>query len=136
MIKPNLSDEVVGAMANSGPEVALAKGVLTQATKDLRRFRTAQDGIGREIYADAHSWIVSNDLWWPYSFLNVCGLLGLSAEFLRAELLGDARPGWYSRSRQIAQRLSASLRGSLANVFGGPRSIASSRRSSRPVLAH
>lgn len=95
----------------------------------------AEGGIGREIYADAYSWVASDDLWWPYSFLNVCEALGLSSEFLRAELLANTRPGWYSRSGRIAQGISNSFRGSLANVFGARGGLASSRSSNRPVLA-
>jgi hypothetical protein len=136
MIKPNLSDESVKAVASSRPEVALAKGVLVQARQDLRRFRNAQDGLGREIYADAYGWIASNDLWWPYSFLNVCELLGLTPEALRGELLSNPQPGWAYRSRRVAQRISTSLRGSLANVFVTRRRVASSHHSNRPVLAH
>jgi len=136
MIRPNLSDEKADALANSGPEAALAKGVLVQARQDLRRFRTAQDGIGREMYADAYRWVASDDFWWPYSFPNVCEVLGLSPEILRRELLADPQPGWYSHSRRIAQRISTSVRGSLANVFGAHGRVASSRHSNRPVLAH
>jgi hypothetical protein len=136
MIRPSLSDEMVDAVARSGPEVALAKGVLVQARQDLRRFRTAEDRVGREIYADAYSWIGSDDLWWPYSFRNVCEVLGLSPEAVRTRLLTGAQHGWYSHSRRIAQRLSTSVRGSLANVFGARRSIANADRSSRPVLAN
>jgi len=136
MIKPSLNDETVEAVASSGPEVALAKGVLVQARQDLRRFRAAKDGIGREIYADAHSWVVSNDLWWPYSFLNVCEVLVLSPEVLRTELLTDTQSGWYSHSRLIAQRISTSVRGSFANLFGDRASVASSRYSNRAVLAN
>ena len=136
MIKPNLSDETVEAVATSGPEVALAKGVLVQAKQDLRRFLAAEDRIGREIYADAYSWVVSDDLWWPYSFLNVCEVLGLAPDALREELLADTQLGWYSHSRRITQRISTSVRGSFANVFGLRSSVASSRHSNRPVLAH
>lgn len=96
---------------------ALAKGVLRQAAKDLRAFHDAQESTGRELYRDAYSWVVSNDLSWPYSFVNVCEALGLSAEFVRAELLADARSGWYSHSRLIARRISTSFKGSLTNLF-------------------
>lgn len=136
MIRPNFSDETPDAVASSGPEVALAKGVLVQARQDLRRFRTAQDGIGREMYADAYRWVASDDFWWPYSFPNVCEVLGLSPETLRRELLADTQPGWYSRSRRIAQRISTSLRGSLANAFGPRARVASCRHSNRPVPAY
>jgi hypothetical protein len=130
MFKPNLSDEAVEEVARSGPEVALAKRVLVQAKQDLRRFRTAQDGLGREMYADAFSWVTSDDFWWPYSFLNVCELLGLSPEVLRTELLAEAQRGSYSYSRRIARRISASV----ANVFEARRSIVNSR--DRPVFAN
>jgi len=135
MLKFNLDDETVEALANSRPEVALAKGVLAQAKNDLRRFRASQDGVGREIYVDAYSWIASDDLWWPYSFLNVCEVLHLSPEVLRTKLLADTQRRWYSHSRRIAHRISTSVRGSLANVFRTGGSIARSRNSNRPVLA-
>jgi len=136
MIKPNLSDETVDALANSRPEAALAKGVLVQAKQDLRRFRTARDRIGREIYADAYTWVASDDFWWPYSFLNVCEVLGLAPDVLRTELLAEVQLGWYSRSRRIAQRISTLLRGSLASVLGSRARIGSSHHSNRPVLAN
>jgi hypothetical protein len=136
MIKPKLSDETVEAVASFGPEVALAKGVLVQARQDLRRFRAAKNGLEREIYADAYSWVASDDLWWPYSFFNVCEVLGLSPEVLRAELLADTPRGWYSHSRRIAQRISTPVRGFLANIFADRASVASSRHSNRAVLAH
>jgi hypothetical protein len=135
-MKSNLSDETVEALVNSRPEVALAKGVLAQAKQDLRRFRRAQDSVGREIYADAYSWIASDDLWWPYSFLNVCEVLRLSPEVLRTKLLADTQQRWYSHSRRIVRRISTSVRGSLANVFGTRGNVAGSRHSNRPVLAN
>jgi hypothetical protein len=136
MTKTIQSDKTAEAPASSGPHVALAKGVLTQAKKDLRRFRRAPDRVGHEMYRDAYNWVASNDFAWRYSFLNVCEALGLSPEAQRAELLADTPPGWYSRSRRVAQTLSTSLRTSLAHVFATRGSFANSRRSSRPVLVH
>ena len=136
MTKTIQSNETAEALAISGAHVALAKGVLAQAKEDLGRFRGALDRVGREMYRDAHSWVVSNDFAWPYSFLNVCEALGLSPEVQRAELLTDTPPGWYSRSRRMAQTLSTSFRGSLAKVFATRGAFANSRRSSRPVPAH
>jgi hypothetical protein len=136
MMNTMQSDETAEALAISGSHVALAKGVLVQAKQDLRRFREATDRVGREMYRDAYSWVSSNDFVWPYSFLNVCDALGLSPEVQRVELLADTPHGWYSRSRRMAQTLSTSLRTSLANVFTARGSLANSRRSTRPVLAH
>ena len=109
---------------------ALAKGVLRQAAKDLRAFHDAHEATGRELYRDAYSWVVSNDLSWPYSFVNVCEALGLSAEFVRSELLTDAQSGWYSHSRLIAQRISTAFKGSLVNFFRRSDLIATQKRTS------
>src|SRR5262249_13382972 len=75
------------------PEKGLAVGVLKQAAYDLRRSRTATKAADREVYLDAHSWITAYDSSWPYSFMNVCKLLDLCPEMVRAELLADAALG-------------------------------------------
>jgi hypothetical protein len=116
-MKPTPSDEIMNTLAGGAPEVALAKGVLIQAKQDLRRFRRAQDLVGREMYRDAYGWVASDNFAWPYSFLNVCKALRLHPDVLRKALLADAQPGWYTRSRRLAQKLSSPLRGSLAGVF-------------------
>ena len=135
MMKPN-SDERTDVEATSQPEFALAKGVLIQAKQDLRRFATAQDSVGREMYADAYSWVTSNDFSWPYSFQNVCKALSLSPEFVRAELLPVFQAGWLSRSRRMAGSVSSSLRGSLAKVFRSHHHNPGGRHSRRAVLVH
>ena len=132
-MKPN-SDERTDVEAISQPEVALAKGVLVQAKQDLRRFATAQDSVGREVYADAYSWVRSNDFSWPYSFQNVCKALRLSPEFVRGELLPVFQAGWLSRSRRMAGSISSSLRGSLTKVFRSDRHSLGGRHSRRAVL--
>jgi hypothetical protein len=111
------------------PEKALAAGVLRQAANDLRRFRESEDAVGREMYWDARSWFVSNDTKWPYSFLNVCELLGISAEDIRDEVFADARCGWLSHSRRVALATAIQLVGSISTLF-------SSRRSSALTVRH
>ena len=135
MIKSN-NDERTDIEAISQPEIALAKGVLIQAKQDLRRFASAQDSVGREMYADAYSWVTSNDFSWPCSFQNVCKALRLSPEFVRAELLTVFQTGWLSRSRRMAGSISSSLRGSLAKVFTSHRHSLGGRHSRRAVLVH
>jgi hypothetical protein len=135
-MKPQLSDKMVDALAGSTPQVALAKGVLIQVKQDLRRFRGAQDAVGREMYRDAFSWVESNDCAWPYSFLNVCEALGLQAEMLREELLAGPEGNWYTQSRRLAQKFSGSFRRSLASVFLLRTSVANSRRASEQLPVH
>lgn len=102
------------------PEKPLAKGVLRQAAKDLRLFHAAQDRVGRALYMDAYTWVLSGDTSWPYSFVNVCQVLGLSFEITRAELLANANSHWCSRSLRTAKKISTSLRHALITAFKGP----------------
>jgi len=94
-------------------EKGLAIGVLKQAAYDLRRYRTATKAADRELYLDAHSWVMAYDSSWPYSFTNVCKLLDLCPEMVRTDLLADASLGpfhyWLRRAGRLSRKLSASL---------------------------
>src|ERR1700749_2810458 len=70
-------------------ERELAAGVLKQAAEDLRRFHNATSKVERELYCDAHRWVMSEDYSWPFSFLNVCLTLNRAPEEVRQELVGD-----------------------------------------------
>lgn len=107
---------------SSEPERALAAGVLRQAASDLRRFRRSEDAAGREIYRDARSWFNSDDTAWPYSFLNVCQLLGISPEEIRGEVFADARAGWRSHARRVAIATATQFVGSALVLFLSRRS--------------
>jgi hypothetical protein len=110
-------------------ERALAAGVLRQAASDLRRFHEADDAVGREMHSDARSWFNSNDREWPFSFLNVCELLGISPEDIRDEVFADARTRWLSHSRRVALATATQFLGSVSTLF-------SSRRSCVLALPH
>src|SRR5437763_13419390 len=99
------------------PEKGLAIGVLKQAAYDLRRYRAATKAADREVYLDAHSWITAYDSSWPYSFMNVCKLLGVCPENVRAEVLADASLGRLDYWTLRAGRLSNTLRSSVGRVF-------------------
>ena len=124
-------------------EKPLAKGVLRQAAKDLRLFQNAQDRVGRALYMDAYTWVVSDDTSWPYSFVNCCQLLGLPIEFTRSDLFLDVESQWYSRSLRTAKRISTSIRDGLATAFGSrtvpekpERSVSSANsNTAEPMLA-
>src|SRR4030095_6175682 len=95
------------------PEKGLAIGVLKHAAYDLRRFRAAKKAAEREVYLDAHSWVTAYDSSWPYSFMNVCKLLDLCPEMVRADLLADASLGpfhyWIRRAGRLSRKLSTSV---------------------------
>jgi len=110
------SAHFVGAPAEPTPptpEKGLAVGVLKQAAYDLRRYRTATKAGDRELYLDAHSWLTAYDSSWPYSFMNVCKLLDLCPEMVRADLLADASVGpfhyWIRRAARLSRKVGASV---------------------------
>lgn len=113
----NLEEAPAGAA-----ERALVAGVLRQATADLRRFRGAQDAIGREMYLDARSWFNSNDSEWPYSFINICRALSLCPETVLHDVFVDSEASWGSHSRRVASRVVKSVKRSLSNAFAIRRS--------------
>jgi hypothetical protein len=118
----------------SAPEENLAIGVLRQAVYDLRRHRDATAGLEREIYLDAFRWIGATDFSWPYSFSNICQLLDVPAEMLRAELLGDAALTPFRYWWKVGARFGRSFRASVACSFKGSRD--SYRGAVAPQLKH
>jgi hypothetical protein len=105
----------------SDPEDNLAVGVLRQAVHDLRRFRRATGNAERELYRDARRWITTDDDSWPYSFVNICKLLDVPAEMLRAELLADASLNWLGYWSKAGARFGRCCRASLTRAFNHSR---------------
>jgi len=108
----------------------LAIGVLRQAVHDLRKFRSATRGLERDLYLDAYSWIMADDSFWPYSFLNACKLLHLSAEAIRGEVLADLSLGWFDRWLKLTRRLARSFPASCIRVLRMSRDAKNTRDSS------
>lgn len=99
------------------PEKDLALGVLKQAARDLRRFHSATNGVKQELYLDAYSWVTANDFLWPYSFVNVCKLLNVCPEVVRAEIFADASLSWLGYWTKRASHVSRRVRASFARAF-------------------
>ena len=105
--------------SNTAPEKDLALGVLKQAAHDLRRFRSATKGVKRELYLDACDWVTATDFSWPYSFVNICKLLAVSPEVVRAELFADASLSWFDYWSKRAGQVSQRLHSSFVRIFAG-----------------
>ena len=71
-------------------EVTLAAAVLKLAFEDLQKHRHATETRRRRAFRDAYVWVTSDERSWPFSFLNVCDVLDLSAATLRAKLLAES----------------------------------------------
>jgi hypothetical protein len=109
----------VPELAKATPEKELALGVLEQAARDLRRFRSATRGVRRELYVDAHDWVTANDFSWPYSFVNVCKTLNVCPEVVRTELFADASLSWFDYWAKRAGQVSQRLQSSFVRIFAG-----------------
>lgn len=68
-------------------EKILAASILCQAVEDLQKFHYQRRGAGEMLYRKVVDWIASNDRSSPYSFLNLCDVLGVAPDRLRGELL-------------------------------------------------
>lgn len=108
---------------SDGNQRELASGVLKQAAQDLRRFHGAATTIEREFYLDAYSWVMSDDLSWPFSFLKVCQLLNLVPEDVRQDLVGDLSLGAFRRWVRRCARTAERLQMFLASVSGTERNM-------------
>ena len=84
----------------------LAAGVLKQAVRDLRRFHGATSKAGRELYLDAYRWLTTDEFSWSFSFLNVCRVLSLAPETVRAELISNLSLGSF---RYWRRRLASAI---------------------------
>jgi hypothetical protein len=114
--KKNQRELALGDLKQSAQD-ELAAGVLKQAAQDLRRFHNATSRIERELYFDAHRWVMSDDYSWPFSFPNVCQILNREPEELRQELVGDLAFGSFGQWTRRCCRAIHRFRDSLTERF-------------------
>lgn len=87
---------VLRKTAPQGPEYYLVLAMLQDAIECVQKYRFSTDPNGRELYADAHDWIASDDRLWPFSFENVCGILKMDPDYLR-----DGLFRWCERQEEL-----------------------------------
>lgn len=68
------------------PEYRLVVAVLQDAVECFQKHFGARDHKARQLFEDAEVWIASEDRDWPFSFVNICELLGLNPDYLRSGL--------------------------------------------------
>ena len=76
--------------ARAASERRLFLAVLEDAIRLVRKGIDGPAFTARHAQADL-DWIFSEDRTWPCSFLNVCGFLGLDAEWIRRQVVSDLR---------------------------------------------
>lgn len=73
-----------GNTASLQPEKHLMLAVLADALGTFQKYANATDRRARRLFEDAAEWIASDDIAWPFSFVNICHALDLDAAWLRA----------------------------------------------------
>src|SRR4051812_18705519 len=72
--------------AHGRPEAALMRAVLEDAVQCICEGWLSQHRAKRRLGREALEWLFSEDGQWPFSFVNICTLLGLEPEYLRRGL--------------------------------------------------
>src|SRR5262245_51160738 len=67
-------------------EVALMRAVLEDAIDCFRKQSSKTDRRSQRLLREAEEWLFTDDLRWPFSFLNICNVLGIDPEYVRRGL--------------------------------------------------
>jgi len=67
-------------------ERRLMLAVLQDAVECYQKYALARDPRGRALFEDARDWIESSEREWPFSYENICEILGLNPEYIRRGL--------------------------------------------------
>ena len=75
----------VNATASSG-EVALMRAVLEDAIECFQKQAFKSDRRTQRLAREAEEWLCKDDQQWPFSFLNICNVLGIDPDYIRRGL--------------------------------------------------
>lgn len=84
------------------PERRLMLAVLKEAIMCFQKYFLAPDDRRRRMFCDAEAWILEEDVDWPFSFDNICEVLGLNPRYVRQGLMR-----W--RQKKLAERPKAQV---------------------------
>ena len=72
--------------ASVQPEKRLMLAVLEEAVGTFQKYSLSRDRNGQRLFADAEEWFDSDEIDWPYSFVNICHTLDLEVDYIRQGL--------------------------------------------------
>src|SRR5580765_5484574 len=105
----------------SGPR-ALMLAVLHDAVQCIEQGRRSRRFSARRLAAEAEAWVRSNSRDWPFSFVNLCEVLGFDPDAFRRRLLttaNDPSDGRNVRVRAAIRGRAMTLRPELRRVSAG-----------------
>jgi hypothetical protein len=68
------------------PEEKLMLAVLDDAIACFQKYAFARDRKGKVLFQEAEEWVQATNHDWPFSFVNVCEILGFAPDYLRQGL--------------------------------------------------
>jgi len=94
------------------PEADLMRAVLEDAVQCIRVGLNAPNRRHQRLAHEAQQWFESQEMSWPFSFLNICAVLGLDPHYIRGGLQGwqRQRPLWMAKAKRRFVRRRNSIR--------------------------
>src|SRR6185369_6772699 len=88
------------------PEAALMHAVLEDAVNCVRYGLRSTDRRKQRLAQEAEEWLFSDEAEWPFSFLNICTVLGLEPQYIRrgVQRWHQQRPTWMHKSKRRVVR--------------------------------
>ena len=86
----------------AGPETRLMFAVLEDAVGIFRKYARASGRKRRRLVVETEEWLFSDDISWPFSFVNVCHTLDIDVAWLRRRLRPPAPPTVAVETRPLA----------------------------------
>jgi hypothetical protein len=90
------------------PEEKLMLAVLDDAIACFQKYAFARDRKGKVLFQEAEEWVQAINHDWPFSFVNVCEILGFATDYLRHDLASGKPRSW--RAGQKPRSISSSQR--------------------------
>ncbi len=79
--------------AGAGNEKQLMLAILTDAVECHQKYALTRSPQNREVFLEAHEWIFSDERRWPFSYENICDVLGIDPDFVRSALSKQSEAG-------------------------------------------
>lgn len=67
-------------------EKRLMLAVLEEAVGTYQKYVSSRDRNGARLFEEADEWFHSDEIEWPFSFVNICHTLGLEVDYFRSGL--------------------------------------------------
>src|SRR5262245_24120648 len=75
-----------GLDASLQPEKRLMLAVMEDAVGTFQKYVWSRDRAGQRLLAEVEEWFYSDDVEWPFSFVNICHSLDLEVPYVREGL--------------------------------------------------